>query len=569
MKEKLIFDGAFGTYIASKGFASEQPELCNITHPDEVLRIHSEYIESGANAIKTNTFGANPESFPDRERLSDIISHGYSLALTAAADSPVRAFADIGPIAGDTPERDYMTVADIFIGLGCTDFLFETQSEAESLEKAIKHIKSLLPESDVIVSFAVGQDGFSKTGNYYMSLLEAADSYGADHVGLNCICGPTHMLELMSGIPAGRFSLTAMPNSGYPSVSNGRTVYIDNPDYFAEKLNAIASLGVDITGGCCGTTPMHIKRYTELSPDAQLPRASSDVPYSYSDHSTSKSFDKPFIAVELPAPTDTDTSYLIDAVTDVKNSGADYVTIPDSPLGKSRANSMMISAYVMRHVGIPAIPHVCCRDKNRIAIKGDLIAGNIEGISHVLAITGDSVSLTERDDAKNVFVFNSYKLIQYIDSLNGLMFNDQPYSICAALNTSAQNFDAELRRAEEKIKRGAVCMFTQPLYSDTDIDNYLLAKKSLGCRIAAGILPVAGYKNALYLNNEVAGITIPDSVLSSLYEKSPEDAKKISIAYSKDIISRIIEGCDGFYIMTPLKKTDFSCELSKFIKENL
>lgn len=568
MKDIIIFDGAFGTYYAGLYGSEEYPEAANIRHPERVRAIHREYIASGANAIKTNTFAANPVTMSDPEWLGETLKSGYHIAMSAASES-ADVFADIGPIASEHAAVDYLTVAKIFLNAGADHFLFETLSEVDPLEPTVRYIREKIPNATIITSFAVTQDGYTRSGEYYQSLFRKADSMGADYVGLNCICGPAHMLHLMEKADTDRYSVIAMPNAGYPSVVNGRTIYVDNPAYFSDKLYDIYCCGVRAIGGCCGTTPRHIKETVDRirSNDRSIEKAARPaVERTVAQTALSPKSNRPVIAVEIGAPVDTDTGFVVEAAHIAKRAGADFVTIPDSPLAKTRANSMMIAAKIQREAEISVIPHVCCRDRNQIAIKGDLIAGSIEGIRHILAITGDPISQTDRDFAKNVFGFNSYQLIRFIRELNAEAFADVPYYICAALNTSSVNFAAELNRAKEKIRNGANCFFTQPLFSEQNIENYRLAKKTLDCPVMAGIMPLAGYRNALFLNNEVPGIEIPEQVITQLENKTGEAAKQICLQYSRMIIDRIAENCDGYYIMTPLKKIDFSEELIRYIR---
>lgn len=561
--EPLIFDGAFGTYFAQRG-GRGAPELANIARPDDVLEIHREYIEAGAQAIKTNTFAANLGLDGDFDRIKEILEKGWELAKRAAEGENVRVFADLGPIYSDGAAEEYIRLADVFLDLGARDLLFETLNDAAALKDVIAHIRRRAQGCTVIASFAVGQDGYTKTGHYYKTLLTEAEQAGADHVGLNCICGPAHMLRLIKDIPTGRHSLAAMPNAGYPTIVNSRTVYQDNPEYFADKLCEMYAYGADIVGGCCGTTPEHIRLAAELMKKTK--RISAPVVESVKRRVEKPRFKQAVIAVELSAPVDTDTEYILSASAKAKESGADFITVPDSPMGKTRANSFMISAMIERRVQIKTIPHVCCRDKNQIAIKGDLLAANIENVDNVLAITGDSVTKTDRNDAKNVFNFNSYKLIEFIRGLNETVFEKRPYNICAALNINAANFGVELERARRKIESGAVCLLTQPIFSEENIKNYLLAKEKLDCRILAGVMLLAGYKNALFLNNEVPGVEIPESVIDSLRDKGAEETKKICVDYAINIADRVSDGCDGYYIMTPLKKIDFSAQVVKYLR---
>ena len=568
LKILKIFDGSFGTYFFSKTKDSASCEFANISNPDLVLEIHSEYISSGVGVIKTNTFAANSNFISDSLLLENIIKTGFDLATKAAFGTDVEVFADIGPISGDNASDEYQKIADIFINRGAENFLFETLNEAKSLQNTIKHIKSRIPTSTVIISFAVSQDGYTKLGEYYEALFDEAVSYGADYVGLNCICGPSHMLRLIKRLPSNKYNLAAMPNAGYPSNVNGRTVYVDNPDYYSEKLTEIHAHGVDIVGGCCGTTPKHMRKVKERIDGASPQKINEKNRELPSKVIAKNSFQTPktIIAVEINAPDIPNMTYALDVAKKAKALCADFVTVPDSPLGKPRANSFIISQMLQNSVGINAIPHLCCRDKNQIAIKGDLLAANIAGISNVLAVTGDPVSKISTGDAKHVFGFNSYKLISFIKNLNDTVFGDNPYTICAALNTNTENFDAELKRAEIKIENGANCFFTQPIFTQKNIENYLRAKKTLDCKILAGIMVLASYKNALFLNNEVPGIEIPGEVIKNLKDKNGQDTKDVSISYAKSIVDIMQDNCDGYYIMTSLKKFDCTAELIQYIR---
>ena len=566
MKELTLFDGAFGTYFLSLHPDAGLPERANLTSPDDVAAIHREYIDSGSNAIKTNTFSVN-SAFFSGEDLSKALRSGYEIAKLAAAERNVRVFADIGPISGENAEEDFLRVVSEFLSLGAENFIFETQTEVMPLAGAISLIRSARPGARVITSFAVGPDGYTRAGHGCRELFDTALGLGADTVGLNCVCGPVHILNLLRAFPSSKYPLCAMPNAGYPAALGGRTVYRDKPDYFAEKLHELHALGIYTLGGCCGTTPRHIRRFAETTGDfSPLPYPIPETKPEPSE-TLRRGFPRRFIAAELPAPMGCDQSELLADARKVRDAGADFATIPDSPLGKTRANSVSMAALVKRDTGLDAIPHICCRDKNQIAIKGDLLAGHIFGLRHVLAITGDPIAHTDRAEAKNVFGFNSFKLISYVSTLNENVFSDSPFTLCAGLNVSAANFDAELRRAEQKIKNGAVCMFTQPVFSEQSISNLVRAKSRLDCQIAAGIMLLAGYRNAVFMNNEVPGIEIPEALISELSGKDRETSTEICLEYARRLADRVEAFCSGFYIMTPLHRTDMTVRLIRYIKE--
>ncbi|MGL4369838.1 MAG: methylenetetrahydrofolate reductase, partial [Spirochaetota bacterium] len=261
-----------------------------------------------------------------------------------------------------------------------------------------------------------------------------------------------------------------------------------------------------------------------------------------------------------------DAGFLLSSARLIRLAGADIITIADSPLSRTRADSIMLAAKVKRETGAEVMPHLSCRDRNHIAVKGALLGAAIENISAVLAITGDPLPQSGKGE-KGVFSFNSFSLMQYIQSLNSDVFTAAPFIIGGALNVSASNFDIELKRAEKKTAQGASFLMTQPLFSRQSIQNFLKAKKRLACTLLAGILPIAGYRNALFLNNEVSGISIPDEIIEKLKDTEREEAAKISLSFCRQIIDAVFAEADGFYIMTPLKRTDLVAECITYIRK--
>ena len=458
-------------------------------------KIHSERRERH----KTNTFGANTAVYPDFDTVKAIIKAGFRRA-SKAAGTDCAVFADIGPIKSDSGDKqaEYVEIVKTFLEEGAVNFLFETLSEVDGISSAVEYIKSKVKNPQIIVSFAVLQDGYTTDGEFFIRLFDKAKEIGADYTGLNCLCGPAHMLELISRCDTSKYKISAMPNAGYPSVVGGRLVYVDNPSYFAEKLRDIRSRGACILGGCCGTTPEHIAAAAALLDKPFTISKPVITPPTPVVEKREPETGRKLIAVEIDPPTDTDASFLLDASRKAKAFGADFITLADSPLARTRADSFALAAKVQREVGIKTIPHLCCRDKNQIAIKAQLLAGSIEGISNVLVVTGDPITKEDRPGLNDVFGFNSYKLINFINNLNSDVFRASPYTVYGALNINSANFNVELKRAEEKIKNGAAGLFSQPVYSNTHIENLRTARKSLPCKIFAGILPFASYKNALF-----------------------------------------------------------------------
>jgi len=572
MDKPILFDGAFGTYYYRKTGDANPCELANLDNPRAVLEIHREYIAAGADAIKTNTFASNPANY-DGGKLSAILAKGYETALAAARGTAAAVYADIGNIACEDPADlpgMYERAARVFIGLGAENFLFETLAEFEPVIPALEAIGRAVQNPRVLVSFAVSQDGYTQKGLYYKALIGLAAAHPAvSFTGLNCVCGPTHLLHLVKELGKTAKSLSVMPNSGYPSTLNGRLIFEDNARYFAEKIRQLYDSGAQILGGCCGTTPLHIElSRAELSKSAAGPGAiARDKPAGPGPAKKSAGRLKPKpLFIEIQPPTDSAGDFLDfarDQISRVRESvsGADCAfTFTDSPLAKARADSMMTAARLRAETGADVMPHLTCRDKNHIAIKAALLGAAMFGIGEILAVTGDPIFNSPQKKA-GVFDFNSLELIAYLNSLNREVFPRHPFVIGAALNVNARNFAAELERGRKKAENGARRLFTQPICSPEAIQNFKTARRELDCELIAGVLPFAGYKNALFLNNEVAGITIPQSVIDAIRDKPPQEVYDISVEFCAGIIAEVYEHADGFYITTPLKKTELTLKL--------
>jgi len=562
-----FFDGAFGTYYIAKTDDYSPCERANITRPDTVLSIHKAYIDAGANAIKTNTFAANRDLFENEKELRDVIAAGFQLAQDAARDTGAIVYADIGGINGEGElTAKYRQTAELFIAQGARRFLFETLAGFEEVAPVLAYIKERVPDAEILTSFAASRDGFTARGRHYKTLIsEAVSNPHTDGVGLNCVCGPAHILSLVKGLGTLGKPLLVMPNAGYPAYVNGRMLYQDNTAYFAEKWVELKAAGAAMLGGCCGTTPGHIaaavQAMREKAPPKVLEKLSRPVAVPRTARPASGRLLRKPVAVGLDPPAKADITYLLDAARQLKEAGANILTLSDSPLAKTRADSFLTAALIRQETGMDVLPHLACRDRNYIAIKGALLGASFYGIRSVLAITGDPVINPESFRNPGVFNFNARKLIEYIQGLNQDALSAHPFSVGGALNVNATNFDAELRRCREKIKSGADFMYSQPLFSAKSVSNFKQARAELDCPLYAGILPLVSYKNAVFLNNEVMGIHVPEDFTESLRDKTPEEAQEISVEFCHGLIEQVYGDADGFYLITPLRKVGLICRL--------
>lgn len=563
----LVFDGGMGTYYkAAPGLACEQ---ANTADPDGVLAVHRAYLEAGAQALKTNTFGLTAMAARQEPGWQALADAGYALAVQAAQDKAY-VFADLGPVP-DTEERPagqvYTEVAERMLDQGAEYFLFETLSSDAGVLEAVRAIRARCPHAFVLVSFAALPDGYTREGLACSQLLQRMQASGlVDAAGLNCVSAPGAMAALVQQLGRQGLPLSVMPNAGYPVVARSQVRYQGKPAYFAKTLAALAGRGVRILGGCCGTTPEHIRALTEaleeqpaLGPAFAEPGA---VPAAHQPAETEDAFlcklrsGQPVIAVELDSPKTADLSGYLASARRLQQAGADILTIADCPVARARMDAALVACRVHRELGLCVLPHMTCRDRNLNATKALLLGLAAEGIGEVLAITGDPIPTAERDEVKSVYQFNSRKLAQYILSLAGEGGLPARMSVFGALNLGARNFAVELRRAEEKLACGMTGFLTQPVLSTQALENLRLARQTLGSRakLLAGVLPVVSLRNAQFLDSEVNGIQVEPELLQRFagLDKAAGEALGLEVAFGA--AKAALPYADGLYLMTPFQR---------------
>ena len=565
----LLFDGGMGTYYKAK--PGQECEQANLTDPDGILAVHRAYLAAGADAIKTNTFSLPRLAAAQQPGWEQLADAGWQLAAKAAGETGAAVFADLGP-APDTEnlpaEQVYLSVAKRFALLGARNFLFETLSTEEGVLEAIRALKQTVPEAFVLVSFAVLPDGYTREGRYCAELVRRmAQSGVVDAVGLNCVSAPGAMRALVQQLGDAGLPLSVMPNAGYPVVARAQVRYQGKPEYFARELSRLASEGVRILGGCCGTTPQHIaalRTALDALPEA-LPAAPAAKPAATAKPAveTDDVFLRKLrtgqrvIAVELDSPKDADLTAYLEGARRLQAAGADLLTIADCPIARARMDSSLVACRVHRELGMNVLPHMTCRDRNLNATKALLLGLYAEGVREVLAITGDPIPTAERDEVKNVYQFNSRKLAQYIVSLAGEGREmPSPITVFGALNLNARNFEVELRRAAEKLENGMSGFLTQPLLSAQAVENLKKTRETLGerAKILAGILPVVSQRNAIFMENEVNGIHVDEAIIQKFEGLDRTAGEELGLEVSVQAAKAAAPYADGFYLMTPFNR---------------
>lgn len=599
---RLIMDGSMGTYYSN---LVNQPgsfsERANLTSPDTIKQIHKDYIAAGAGVIRTNTFAAGRAALKIGEKEQRLlVEAACRIAKEAVAeakpegveakamDTELRAavtentavddkkkvwiLGDIGPIPEDagTEEsevlEEYKAICDIFLTEGLDGIHFETFSGLNYIMKLVPYIKSVNPEMFVLASFSLNKNGYTAAGisaSRLMEKLTAAE--GIDACGFNCGVGSGHMLQLLKKVtfPPDKYSYAA-PNAGYPEQMQNRMVFMDNEAYFAENLKKIAGLGLDMIGGCCGTTPDYIRRMSESIGNEKLRTLRLNIDKSVTvkeQQVESNEFcrlleeGKKVIAVELDPPYDANVDQIMECAHSLKANGADIITFADSPMGRSRADSILMSIRIAEETGMKVMPHVCCRDRNMISMRAALLGAYINGIRNLLIVTGDPVPGESRVSTTGVFDYNSIRLMEYVKEMNEEHFPRESICYGGALNYNRGSLEGAVKRVKQKLEAGAKYFLTQPVFSAEDAERLREIKKQTGAKILCGIMPLVSYRNACFIKNEITGIHVPDEIVTRYSpDMSREEAELVGAELANEMIGMTKDFADGYYFMLPFNR---------------
>lgn len=566
---KLMTDGAFGTYYSEKYQTQEMPETANIQHPERVLEIHRSYIESGAKLIRTNTFASNPQLLhSDMKIVKENIRSAVALAKEAVKESKKEVFiaGDIGPIPDiSLADEQYYEIAKTFLEEGIRILTFETFPDLEHILPAIQKLKQ--DNLFFMVQFCVNQFGYSNAGFSAKRLIhEAASIEEIDAVGLNCGIGPGHMAQILDKIDLnhGKYAI-ALPNAGYPNLIRNHMQFTDNQTYFVSKLQEMTSKGIDIVGGCCGTNPRYIKKLASLlnltqeqkrpAQNLETTSAPSSVKNGFFRHPDGSLKQKKLIAVELAPPANVNDEKLMEAAHILEKADVDVVTFPDSPSGRTRIDSVLMAEKVRRETNLNVMPHICCRDKNAIAMRSLFMGAHINDINNMLIITGDPIPVVVRQTVKGVFNFDSVGLMKIVKDMNEEIFTDSQMVYGGAINQGRLHLSSEINRVKRKMEAGAEFFFTQPIFSKEEAERIRQIKEETGARILCGIMPLISRKNALFMKNEISGIAVTDEIVNRYPENgTKKEGEAVGVSIAREVISDTKDFADGYYFSFPFNK---------------
>ncbi len=600
----VIFDGAMGTRLYDKGvFINRVFDELNLSQPALVKEIHQEYLDAGAMVLETNSFGANrfklaPHGLADK--LEAINFQAAKIAKEIAGDKayvcgsigPLGARIEpMGKITADEAEKAFSEQASALIAGGVDLLAFETFVDINELEIAVKAARKLT-DKPIIASMTIGEDFCTIYGTNLETISSKLNNSGADIIGLNCSVGPKVMFDAMEKLrELTNLPLIAQPNAGLPRMVENRTIYLCNPEYFGEYAKRFIQIGVRILGGCCGTTPDHIKWIANasranttggkasiikiLEVEEQDAEGIVVVPTEQKSTLAKKIHDGKFvIEAELTPPKGCDPAKAVEKAKQLKECGVDVVNLPDGPRASARLSSFALAVLIEREANLETVLHFCCRDRNILGLQSDLMGAYALGIHNVLAITGDPPKVGNYPQAAAVFDIDSIGLVNIVHRLNhgrdlGNNLIGKPTAIHCGVgaNPGAIDLDLEIKRFEMKVKAGAEFAVTQPVYDPELLKNFL--KRIEHCRIPviAGIWPLVSLKNAEFMNNEVPGASVPDHIMEKMRKADTLDAQReVGIQAAREALLGVKDFVGGVQVSVPLGRVDCFKQVIEVLK---
>ncbi len=593
-QEIVVFDGGVGTYLYEKGFyVNTCFDELNLVNPDIVSEVHRDYVNAGADIIETNTFGANAFKLAPHgleKKVYDINRRGAELAKAVAADRVLVA-GSVGPLGVEIEPLSalsYDEAKDAFreqvrglVDGGVDLIVLETFGLVKELEQAIRAVKEIRPGLPIIAQVTVNDEGVLIRGASLESFVADVSGYELDAVGLNCTIGPRAMLEALEHLKTlTTLPISVMPNAGVPQEVGGRYIYMTSPEYVAEYAKRFIQTGATIVGGCCGTNPSHIRairmavralhpaqRMDSRTVDLQVRAPESVKPYDRTEKSrlSNKLLRGEFVTlVELVSPKGVSPAKELANARHLFNYGIDAINIPDGPRASARMSAAAMAVLIQRNIGIEAVLHFACRDRNVIGMQSDLLGAWVLGLRNILAVTGDPPKLGNYPNATAVFDVDAIGLVNLINRLNhGLDLAGNPigeptgFSIGVGANPGAINLDNELRRLDWKIEAGAEYVVTQPVFDVGIFEQFLRRVEHTRLPVLCGIWPLTSYRNAEFMNNEVPGASVPDDILDRMRRTTTrEEGLAEGVAIARETYYRVKPDVAGVQLAAPMGRID-------------
>ena len=599
----LVADGAMGTMLYSRGvFIHRCFDELNLSAPDMVRQIHAEYVKAGAEILETNTFGANRvrlAAFGLAEKLADINRAGVRLAREASHDGAYVAGAigplgvriePLGPTSFAEARQAFREQADALLDAGVDLLILETFGNLDELREAVWAAREAAgPDFAIIAQVTIDDFGHLPGGADPESFTRVMDSWPVDAIGLNCSVGPKATLETVERMLGfTRKPVSAMPNAGLPMRVEGRNIYLCSPEYMAQYARRMLWAGVKIVGGCCGTTPDHIKlirsETRSLQPgqktlavtvsDREAPsQALAPVPIEQKSKLGAKLAAGKFVAfVEILPPRGVEASREIDGARRCAEAGIDAINVPDGPRASARMSAQVTCQLIQRDAGIEAVLHFCCRDRNILSIQSELLGAHTAGIRNLICITGDPPRMGAYPDATAVFDVDAIGLVNIVRNLNhGLDIGGNPMGSQTALltgvgaNPGALNVDEEIRRFDWKTEAGAEYVVTQPVFDLNLLEAFLKRIEHAKLPVICGVWPLTSYRNAEFMVNELR-VPVPEEFVERMRRvDDAEKARAEGVAIARQMVERIRTMVQGVQLSAPFGRYQMALDVAEAI----
>jgi len=594
-----VLDGAMGTMLYGKGFFLNvcYDEL-NLKQPKLVQEVHEAYVRAGAELIETNTFGANPKKLASYGLADDTekINTAAARLARAAAGDRVSVLGAVGPLGvriepfGPTSREEAFTLfrrqVDGLLAGGVDGFILETFSDLDEIHAALRAVRSAC-DLPVITQMTIGTDGLTHYGTDPETFAKQLAEWGADVIGVNCSVGPAGVLDAVERmVKATDRPISAVPNAGLPKDVGDRKIYLASPEYMASYARRMIEAGARLVGGCCGTTPEHIKKIRDYiasvvprHPTVVVSRAAVAAPAGVaavplaerSSWGRRLACGEFVTSVEIVPPKGVDPTPMLEQCRALKAAGVAAVNVPDGPRAQSRMGVLPSAILIQRDVGIETVIHYCCRDRNLLGMLSDILGAHAAGLRNILIITGDPPKMGPYPEATAVFDIDSIGLTNLVYRLNhGLDPGSNPigaptrWVIGVGVNPGAIDLDRELSRFAWKVDAGAEFAVTQPVFDVRQLELFLQRVEQFKIPVVAGIWPLLSLRNAEFLANEVPGVSVPEEVLARMRKASDrgkEAALAEGVAIAREMFRQVKGAVQGVQVSAPFGRVEVALEV--------
>jgi homocysteine S-methyltransferase len=603
----ILLDGATGTELYNRGiFINRCFEDANLANPELVRQLHLDYKQAGAQALTTNSWGANAFKLRKHNLQDRVVEINQKAAELARGVIGEQGFVmgSVGPLGvrmepwGPTSfEEARAAFSQQIRGLvagGVDVIALETFSDMSEIQQAVLACRESAPDVPVMAQLAINVDGHLTLGSPIDWAIKKLDEWGVDVIGLNCSVGPQPMMSVLPKLRAiTNRPLCFRPNAGLPKLVDGRTIYMCTPEYMAEHTKNFLQAGVQLVGGCCGTSPEHIKamagafrhrramtafekpaiewseRMAGTSANAPLPTEVQRVAATEKSRWAAKiARGEPVFSVELLPPAGVVLDGILAKSRELKQHDIDAINIPDGPRASARMSAILTAVAIEQRVGIETVLHYTCRDRNLLGMQSDVLGAHAIGLRNLLLVTGDPPKMGSYPDATGVFDIDAIGLTNMVHRLNGgtdlggrSIGQPTAISVGVGVNPVARDFEYEMKRFRYKVEAGAEWAITQPVFDVGALYRFLefIDKEKIRIPIIAGVWPLVSFKNAQFMNNEVPGVVIPEPILKRMSEQTdPESAKRVGCEIAQEMVNELGRSVQGFQISAPFGRIDLA-----------